>query len=75
MVQIQICYPNKWCSTRFYTWSPVVYNYINNIAQTSNCFDFIIHADDTTLSTTLENDIRNTQNITADNILNTELKM
>ena len=29
--------------------------YINDIAQASKLFDFIIYADDTTLSTTLEN--------------------
>ncbi len=28
--------------------------YINDIANASKCFDFIIYADDTTLSTTLE---------------------
>ncbi len=36
---------------------------INNIAQAIELFDFIINADDTTLSTTLEIVIRNTQNL------------
>ncbi len=48
--------------------------YINEIAQVSKLFDFIIYADDTTLSTTLEIVIRNTPNLNAVNILNTELK-
>ncbi len=48
--------------------------YINDTAQVSKLFDFIIYADDTTLSTTLEIVIRNTPNLNADNILNTELK-
>ncbi len=43
--------------------------YINDIAQASKLFDFIIYADDTTLSTTLEIVIRNTPNLNADNIL------
>ncbi len=47
---------------------------INDIEQASKLFDFIIYADDTTLSTTLEIVIRNTPNLNADNILNTELK-
>ncbi len=47
--------------------------YINDIAKASELFDFIIYADDTTLSTTLEIVIRNTPNLNADNILNTEL--
>ncbi len=38
-------------------------------------FDFIIHADDTTLSNTLEIVITNTSNLNADNILNTEFKI
>ncbi len=48
--------------------------YVNDIAQASKLFDFIIYADDTTLSTTLEIVIRNTPNLNAVNILNTELK-
>ncbi len=47
--------------------------YINDIAQASKLFDFIIYADDTTLSTTLEIVIRNTPNLNVDNILNIEL--
>ncbi len=45
--------------------------YINDIAQVSKLFDFIIYADDTTLSTTLEIVIRNIPNLNADNILKT----
>ena len=48
--------------------------YINDIAQASKLFDFIIYADDTTLWTTLEIVIRKTQNLTADNILINEFK-
>ncbi len=48
--------------------------YINDIAQARKLFDFIIYADDTTLSNTLEIVIRNTPNLNADSILNTELK-
>ncbi len=40
--------------------------YINHIVNSSNLFDFIIYADDTTLSNTLENIIRNKNN--TDNI-------
>ncbi len=47
--------------------------YINDIEQASKLFDFIIYADDTTLSSTLEIAIRNTPNWNAYNILNTEL--
>ncbi len=47
---------------------------ITNITQTGKLFDFIIYANDTTLYTTLEIVIRNTPNLNADNILNTELK-
>jgi hypothetical protein len=47
--------------------------YINDIAQASKLFDFIIYEDDTTLSTTLEIVIKNTQPHTAEGILNTEL--
>ncbi len=43
--------------------------YINDIAQASKLFDFIIYADDT-----LEIIIRNTPNLNADKILNTEFK-
>ncbi len=48
--------------------------YINDISQARKLFDFIIYTDDTTLSTTSEIVIRNTPNLNADNILNTELK-
>ncbi len=39
--------------------------YINDIAQASELFDFIIYADDTTLSTTLEIVTKNSQTQTA----------
>ncbi len=48
--------------------------YFNDIAQANKLFDFIIYADDTTLSTTLEIVIRNTPNLNAENIPNTELQ-
>ncbi len=47
--------------------------YINDIAQASELFDFIIYADETTLSTTLEIAMTNTQIQTAERTLNTEL--
>ncbi len=47
--------------------------YINDIVQASELFDFIIYADDTTLSTTLEIVMKNTQKQTAEMTLNTEL--
>ncbi len=47
--------------------------YINDIAQASELFDFIIYADDTTLSTTLEIAMKNTQTRPAERTLNTEL--
>ncbi len=45
----------------------------NFIAQASELFDFIIYADDTTLSTTLDIVKKNTQTQTAERTLNTEL--
>ncbi len=39
----------------------------------SNIFDFIIYADDTTLSTTLENVLRNAQTLDTESKLNNEL--
>ncbi len=42
-------------------------------AELSELFDFIIYADDTTLSTTLEIVMKNTQTQTAEGTLNTEL--
>ncbi len=47
--------------------------YINDIAQASELFDFILYADNTTLSTTLELVMKNTQTQTAERTLNTEL--
>ncbi len=47
--------------------------YINDIAQASELFDFIIYAYDTTLSTTLEIVMKKTQEQTAESTLNTEL--
>ncbi len=41
--------------------------------QASNIFDFIIYADDTTLSTTLEIVLRNTQTLDIESKLNNEL--
>ena len=47
--------------------------YINDIAQASRLFDFIIYADDTTLSTTLEIVLNESQNVDVSIILNSEL--
>ncbi len=47
--------------------------YINDIANSSKIFDFVIYADDTTLSTTLEIVIRNTNDLAPDIKLNEEL--
>ncbi len=49
--------------------------YMNNIAQSSKLFDFIIYADDTTLSTTIEVVVRTTTNVHGSDILNNELSM
>ncbi len=46
--------------------------YINDIAQTSSLFDFIIYADDTTLSTTLEVVFNKSRNVDVNFILNSE---
>ncbi len=48
--------------------------YINDIANASSVFNFIIYADDTTLSTTLKIISKNTQDIPIDDILNTEIE-
>ncbi len=47
--------------------------YMNDIAHLSKMFDFIIYADDTTLSTTLEIVVRTTTDLTISNVLNNEL--
>ena len=47
--------------------------YINDIAKASQLFSFIIYADDTTLSTTLELVINSKPNVNLNNILNDEL--
>ncbi len=54
-------------------WPLLFIIYINDIAQASELFNFIIYADDTTLSTTLEITMKNTETRTAEGILNTEL--
>ncbi len=48
--------------------------YINDIANASSVFNYIIYADDTTLSTTLKIISKNTQDIPIDDILNTEIE-
>ncbi len=49
---------------------------MNDIAQASKLFDFIIYADDTTLSTTIEIVVRTTTtNVPINDILNNELSM
>ncbi len=48
--------------------------YINDIAHASNIFNFIIYADDTTLSTTLEIVLKNKSNLNIDTTLNSELE-
>ncbi len=47
--------------------------YINDIANASKLFDFIIYADDTTLSTTIEILIKETNNINIESKINMEL--
>ncbi len=49
--------------------------YMNDIAHTSKMFDFIIYADDTTLSTAIEIVVRSTTDLTISEILNNELSM
>ncbi len=49
--------------------------YMNNIAQSSKLFEFIIYADDTTLSTTIEIVFRTTTYVPICDILNNELSM
>ncbi len=49
--------------------------YMNDIDHASKMFDFIIYADDTTLSTTIEIVTRTTTDLTTSDILNNELSM
>ncbi len=48
--------------------------YINDIVSSSKLFDFIIYADDTTLSTTLEIIIKDTNNSDPESLFNKELQ-
>ncbi len=48
--------------------------YINDIVSSSKLFDFIIYADDTTLSTTFEITIKDTNNSDPESIINKELQ-
>ncbi len=48
--------------------------YINDIISSSKLFDFIIYADDTTLSTTLDIIIKDTNNSDPESITNKELQ-
>ncbi len=48
--------------------------YINDIAHANNLFNFIIYANDTTLSTTLEIVLKNNPNLNIDTTLNNELE-
>ncbi len=48
---------------------------MNDIAHASKMFDFIIYADYTALSTTIEIVIRTTMDLTTSDILNNELSM
>ncbi len=48
--------------------------YINDIVSSGKLFDFIIYADDTTLSTTFEIIIKDTNNSNPESIINKELK-
>ncbi len=48
---------------------------MNDIAHASKMFDFIIHADDTILSTIIEIVVRSTTDLTISEILNNELPM
>ncbi len=49
--------------------------YMNDIAYASKLFDFIINADDTTLSTTTEIVVKTTTTLPISDILNNELSM
>ncbi len=49
--------------------------YINDIAEASKIFDFIIYADDTTLSTTLEIVLNNNNTWTTSQVINAELML
>ncbi len=49
--------------------------YMNDIAHASTLFDFIIYADHTTLSTTIEIVVKTTTNLPISDILNNELSM
>ncbi len=48
---------------------------MNDIAQSSNLFDFIVYADDISLSTTIEIVVRTTTNVPISNIFNNECSM
>ncbi len=48
---------------------------MNDIAHASKLFDFIIYADDTTLSTIIEIVVRSTTDLTINEILNNELSL
>ncbi len=48
--------------------------YINDIAHGGNLFNFILYADDTTLSTTLEIVLKNKTNLNINTMLNSELE-
>ncbi len=48
--------------------------YINDIVSPSKLFDFIIYADDTTLSTTLDIIIKETNNSDPESVINKELQ-
>ncbi len=49
--------------------------YMNDIAHASKLLDFIIYADDTTLSTTIEIVVKTTTNLPISDILDNELSM
>ncbi len=49
--------------------------YMNDKAHASKLFDFIIYADDTTLSTTIEIVVKSTTNLPISDILNNELSL
>ncbi len=49
--------------------------YMNDIAHASKRFDFIIYADDTTFSTTIEIVVKTTTNLPISDILNNELSL
>ncbi len=59
-----------WCPPGIYTWAII---YINDSVQANNVFDFIMYADETTLSITHEIVLRNTQTLDTESKLNSEL--